>query len=108
MLLENAQDVGDLFAVTRCGPTPADDDPLADIGRCEPDLKPEAHAGHPPISGTGRAAGRQDRRAGNLGPGYGVIEVAPSRRLPDLRPRCRLRIRVRARCRCRLVTQLAA
>ena len=30
--LENAQDVGDLFAVTRAGPAPADHDPLAGIG----------------------------------------------------------------------------
>ena len=44
--LENAQDVGDLFAVTRAGPTPADHDPLADIGGCEADLEPVAHAGH--------------------------------------------------------------
>ena len=46
MLLENAQDVGDLFAVTRAGPAPADHDPLADIGGCEADLEPVAHAGH--------------------------------------------------------------
>jgi hypothetical protein len=29
------------------GPTPADHDPLTDIGRCEPDLEPVAQAGHP-------------------------------------------------------------
>src|SRR5947207_1849937 len=46
ILLENAQDVGDLFAVTRAGPAPADYDPLADIGGCEADLEPVAHAGH--------------------------------------------------------------
>ena len=46
ILLENAQDVGDLFAVTRAGPAPADHDPLADIGGCEADLEPVAHAGH--------------------------------------------------------------
>ena len=45
-LLENAQDVGDLFAVTRAGPAPADHDPLADIGGCEADVEPVAHAGH--------------------------------------------------------------
>ena len=45
-VLENAQDVGDLFAVTRAGPAPADHDPLADIGGCEADLEPVAHAGH--------------------------------------------------------------
>src|ERR1039458_3875887 len=32
ILLENAQDVGDLFAVTWTGPSPADHDPLAHIG----------------------------------------------------------------------------
>ncbi len=46
MLLENAQDVGDLLAIIWAGPTPADNNPLADIGRCEPDLEPVAHAGH--------------------------------------------------------------
>jgi hypothetical protein len=46
ILLENAQDVGDLVAVTRAGPAPADHDPLADIGGCEADLEPVAHAGH--------------------------------------------------------------
>jgi hypothetical protein len=46
MLLENAQDVGDLLAAIGAGPTPADHDPLADIGRCEPDLEPVAHACH--------------------------------------------------------------
>jgi len=46
ILLENAQDVGDLFAVTWAGPPPADHDPLADIGGCEADLEPVAHAGH--------------------------------------------------------------
>jgi hypothetical protein len=46
MLLENAQDVGDLLAVIWAGPAPADHDPLTDIGRCEPDLEPVAHAGH--------------------------------------------------------------
>ena len=33
MLLENAQDVGDLLAIIWAGPTPADNNPLADIGR---------------------------------------------------------------------------
>ena len=46
MLLENAQDVGDLLAAIGAGPTPADNDPLTDIGRCEPDREPVAHAGH--------------------------------------------------------------
>jgi hypothetical protein len=46
MLLENAQDVGDLLAIIWAGPTPADNNPLADIGRCEPDLEAVAHAGH--------------------------------------------------------------
>jgi hypothetical protein len=46
MLLENAHDVGDLLAVIWAGPAPADHDPLTDIGRCEPDLEPVAHAGH--------------------------------------------------------------
>ena len=45
-LLENAQDVGDLLAAIRAGPAPADNDPLTDIGRCEPDREPAAHAGH--------------------------------------------------------------
>ena len=47
MLLENAHDVGDLLAIIWAGPTPADNNPLADIGRCEPDLEPVAQAGHP-------------------------------------------------------------
>src|SRR5580700_561039 len=47
ILLENAQHVGDLFAVTRAGPAPADHDPLADIGGCEADLEPVAHARSP-------------------------------------------------------------
>jgi hypothetical protein len=37
-LLKDAEHVGHRLAVTRCGPTPADHDPLADVGRCEPDL----------------------------------------------------------------------
>ena len=45
-LLKNAQDVGDLLAVTWSGPVPADHDPLADIAGCEPDLHPVAHDGH--------------------------------------------------------------
>ena len=45
VLLENAQDVSDLVAVP-AGPTPADNHPLTDIGGCEPDLEPIAHAGH--------------------------------------------------------------
>jgi hypothetical protein len=46
MLLEDAQDVGDLLAAIGAGAAPADHDPLADIGRCQPDLKPVAHACH--------------------------------------------------------------
>jgi hypothetical protein len=46
-LLKDAQHVGHRLAVTRCGPTPADHDPLADVGRCEPDLVPVAHCGIP-------------------------------------------------------------
>jgi hypothetical protein len=46
MLLEDAQDVGDLFTAIEAGAAPADHDPLADIGRCEPDLEPVAHACH--------------------------------------------------------------
>ena len=68
ILLENAQDVGDLFAVTRAGPAPADHDPLADIGGCEADLEPVAHAGH---LFPGRAARRRVP-----GPGLGAWIVA--------------------------------
>jgi hypothetical protein len=46
MLLEDAQDVGDLLDAIGAGAAPADHDPLADIGRCEPDLEPVAHACH--------------------------------------------------------------
>src|SRR5216684_2020001 len=46
MLLENAHDVGDLLAIIWAGPAPADNDPLTDVGRGEPDLEPVAHAGH--------------------------------------------------------------
>lgn len=46
MLFENAQDVGDLLAVIWTGPAPANNDPLTDIGRSEPDLEPVAQAGH--------------------------------------------------------------
>jgi hypothetical protein len=46
MLLENAHDVSDLLAIIWAGPAPADNDPLTDIGRGEPDLEPVAHAGH--------------------------------------------------------------
>ncbi len=44
-LLKDAQDVGHLRAAFGAGP-PADHDPLADVGGCEPDLEPVAHAGH--------------------------------------------------------------
>jgi len=67
IFLENAQDVGDLFAVTRAGPAPADHDPLADIGGCEADLEPVAHAGHP---FPGRAA---RRRVPGPGPGAWIV-----------------------------------
>jgi hypothetical protein len=40
MLLENAQDVGDLRAAIRAGLTPADNDPLTDIGRNNQDSSP--------------------------------------------------------------------
>src|SRR6185295_10791465 len=66
-LLQNAQDVGDLFAVTRAGPAPADHDPLADIGGCEADLEPVAHAGH---LFPGRAA---RRRVPGPGPGAWIV-----------------------------------
>ena len=46
MLLENAHDVGDLLAIIWAGPAPADNDPLTDVVRGEPDLEPVAHAGH--------------------------------------------------------------
>src|SRR6266568_646590 len=46
MLLENAHDVGDLLAIIWAGPAPADNDPLTNVGRGEPDLEPVAHAGH--------------------------------------------------------------
>ena len=65
--LENAQDVGDLFAVTRAGPAPADHDPLAGIGGCEADLEPVAHAGH---LFPGRAA---RRRVPGPGPGAWIV-----------------------------------
>ena len=67
ILLENAQDVGDLFAVTRAGPAPADHDPLADIGGCEADPGPVAHAGH---LFPGRAA---RRRVPGPGPGAWIV-----------------------------------
>ena len=67
ILLQNAQDVGDLFAVTRAGPAPADHDPLADIGGCEADLEPVAHAGH---LFPGRAA---RRRVPGPGPGAWIV-----------------------------------
>lgn len=37
-LLKDAHHVGHRLAVTRRGPTPADHNPLADVGRSEPDL----------------------------------------------------------------------
>src|SRR5215469_16262511 len=43
VLLEDAQHVGDLLAGIWAGPTPADHDALADVGRCQPDLGPEPH-----------------------------------------------------------------
>jgi hypothetical protein len=67
IVLENAQDVGDLFAVTRAGPAPADHDPLADIGGCEADLEAVAHAGH---LFPGRAA---RRRVPGPGPGAWIV-----------------------------------
>jgi hypothetical protein len=36
--LKDAQHIGDGLAATWFGPAPADHDPLADIGGCEPDL----------------------------------------------------------------------
>jgi hypothetical protein len=36
--LKDAQDIGDRLAAPWCGPAPADHDPLADVGGCEPDL----------------------------------------------------------------------
>jgi hypothetical protein len=46
MLLQDAQDVGDLLATIEAGAAPADHHTLADVGRCEPDLEPVAHACH--------------------------------------------------------------
>jgi hypothetical protein len=37
-LFKDAQDVGNRLLVARTRPAPADHDPLADIGGCEPDL----------------------------------------------------------------------
>jgi hypothetical protein len=56
---KDAQDVGDYLAATWCGPTPPDHDPLADIGRGEPDLKPVAHVGYLPADWATCAAGKR-------------------------------------------------
>jgi hypothetical protein len=58
MLLEDAQDVRDLLAAIGAGAAPADHDPLADVGRCEPDLKPVVHACHMTPSSASRAVSR--------------------------------------------------
>ncbi len=42
-LFQDAQDVSDRLPFARSGSTPADHDPLADIGGREPDLEPVAH-----------------------------------------------------------------
>jgi hypothetical protein len=42
VLLEDAQNVGDLLAAIGAGPTPADHDPPTDVGGCEPDFEPVA------------------------------------------------------------------
>jgi hypothetical protein len=47
VLLEDAEHVRDLLAGIWAGPAPADHNPLANIGRREPDLKPITHAGCP-------------------------------------------------------------
>lgn len=62
MLLENGQDIGDLLAAIRAGPTPADNDPLTGIGRCRPDCQPVAHAGHLFRDWAPRAAMARPRR----------------------------------------------
>src|SRR6266699_3079714 len=61
-LLENAQHVGRLLAVSRAR-APADHDPLADIGAGQPDLQPVPHAGHLLAGQAARAAGQPAGRS---------------------------------------------
>jgi len=44
---KNAQHVGHLLGVTRSWRAPPDHDPPADVGGCQPDVKPVAHTTHP-------------------------------------------------------------
>jgi hypothetical protein len=44
--LKNAQHIGHQLAAIQLCWAPADRDPLADIGGCDPDFEPVAHAGH--------------------------------------------------------------
>ena len=67
MLLQDAQDVGDLLTIIRAGAAPADHDALADIGRSQPDLEPVAHDNHLFPAGP-RAIHPWSQRAG-----YGVL-----------------------------------
>ncbi len=61
---KNAQHVGHLLGVTRSWRAPPDHDPPADVGGCQPDVKPVAHTIHPVP-----AAGDAARRDGmNIGP----------------------------------------
>jgi hypothetical protein len=48
-VLKDAKHVGHLGAAFLAGP-PADHDSLADVGGCQPDLEPVAHASHAPES----------------------------------------------------------
>src|SRR6266849_8752854 len=70
-LLENAQHVGHLLAVSRSW-APADHDPLADIGAGQPDLQPVPHTCHllggPAVWAAGQPAGRLSTRALSLTP----------------------------------------
>ena len=45
-VFENAQHIGHQLAAIQLCWAPADGDPLADIGGCDPDLEPVTHAGH--------------------------------------------------------------
>jgi hypothetical protein len=87
MLLQDAQDVGDLLTAIGAGAAPADHDPLADIGRREPDLEPVAHASHLfPRIAVSRLTARSRRpgRPGRRRCGRAAGQSWPSRRTSGL------------------------
>src|SRR5215469_1319015 len=79
--LKNAQHIGHpLAAASQLGWAPADRDPFADVGGCDPDFEQVAHAGHllPMADPGGERAGARraaQRLAGGSGPVAAKLKV---------------------------------